>query len=53
MLMDEKWLSSFFAMPVHLTLKVELADSVLMSILIGFFDGKADLWALRHQIQLW
>jgi len=33
----------FFAMPAHLALKVELADAIFLSILIGVFDGKADL----------
>ena len=33
----------FFAMPVHRALKVELADAVFPSILIGVFDGKTDL----------
>jgi len=33
----------FFVMPVHLALKVELADAIFRSILIGVFDGKADL----------
>jgi hypothetical protein len=32
-----------FAMPVHLALKFELADDVILSILIGAFDEKADL----------
>jgi hypothetical protein len=32
-----------FAMSVHLVLWPELADVVFMSILIGAFDGKADL----------
>jgi len=33
----------FFAMPVHLALMLELADAIFLSILIGVFDGKADL----------
>jgi hypothetical protein len=32
-----------FAMSIHLALKVELANAVCMSILIGAFDGKANL----------
>ena len=33
----------FFAMPVHLALMLELTDAIFLSILIGVFDGKADL----------
>jgi hypothetical protein len=33
----------FFATPVHLALKVELPDAIFLSILIGVFDGKANL----------
>ena len=33
----------FFVMPVHLALKVELPDAIFLSILIGVFDGKANL----------
>jgi hypothetical protein len=33
----------FFAMPVNLALMLELPDAVFLSILIGVFDGKADL----------
>jgi hypothetical protein len=43
----------FFAMRVHLAPKVELGDAVFLSILLGVFDGKTNLSALRHQIQLW
>jgi hypothetical protein len=32
-----------FAMSVHLALQLELANDVFMSILIGAFDGKANL----------
>jgi hypothetical protein len=32
-----------FAMSVHLALQLELADAVFTSILIGAFDGKANL----------
>jgi hypothetical protein len=32
-----------FAVPVHLALKFELSDAVVLPILIGAFDGKANL----------
>jgi len=32
-----------FAMLVHLALMLELADAIFWFILIGAFDGKADL----------
>ena len=43
----------FLTMRVHLAPKFELVDAVVMSILLGVFDGKIDLSALRYQIQLW
>jgi hypothetical protein len=30
-------------MPARLALEVELVDAIFLSILIGVFDGKADL----------
>jgi hypothetical protein len=33
----------FFVTPAHLALMLELADAIFRSILIGVFDGKADL----------
>jgi hypothetical protein len=41
--MRKKMTLRFFAMPIHLALKVELADAIFLSILIGVFDGEADL----------
>ena len=43
MLAGKEWVCSFFAMAVHLALMLELADAIFLSLLIGVFDGKADL----------
>ena len=40
MLVGEKWLCGFFAIPVHLALKVELADDVSCPSLLEFLMEK-------------